>query len=113
MSDKELTLNEKVERAIVLALIDEATKAGFPPDSVWDGGEYVDVAGKGPEAVIEAVFAVDEATVHFGPGLENRGVFLVCGNGTDIISDWHCGVVDFDKAVKAACERAENITVTA
>jgi hypothetical protein len=45
-------------------------------------------------------------------GWGRLGVFLVCGEGADIIADWHCGNTRFDKAVQAACERVENLDVT-
>lgn len=98
----------KIEKAIVTALVEELGKSGFKPFQVWDGGEYVactDVA-----SVLNAVFAVDTATVHFKPG--DYGVFLVCGNGEDVISDYHCGNKTFTAAVERASERASHITVT-
>lgn len=108
-------MNTKIERAIVAALIDEAGRAGFVPVRVYDGGEQVKVANAAE--AIEAVFAVDESTIHFAPAANRakwgrRGVFLVCGNGTDIISDWHCGDADFDAAIRRAVERTETLTVS-
>lgn len=117
-----MNLNQKLERAIVVALIDELSKAGYVPVAVWDGGEYVPT--KDPQeamttdAAIKAVFAVDESTLHFAPkdAIEDwgaTGVFLVGGNGEDIISDWHADGGAFDRAVASTIKRTENLTVTA
>lgn len=111
-----MNLNSKIERAIVAALVDECSKAGFVPVKVWDGGEYVEATTL--DAVIDAVFSVDESTVHFAPAGDlvrwgKFGVFLVCGNGEDLISDNHCGNEAFAAAVTKACERASDLKVTA
>lgn len=106
----------KIETAIVTALVEELKAAGYVPVKVYDGGEYVkapDLAG-----VLEAVFSVDESTINFAPAGEPKkwgklGVFIVGGNGEDCISDYHCGDPIFAKAVERACDRSENIQVTA
>lgn len=111
-----MTNTQKLERAIVTALIKECAAAGFVPVTVYQDGDYEpDLSSiEGPdqptpvalstEAAIDAVFAVDVSTLHFAPADNlgawgNRGVMLVCGNGEDIISDWHCGNEAFNSAV--------------
>ncbi len=81
-------------------------KAGFVPVTVWDGGTYEpqgechgrNVVPRQLSAaeVIEAVFAVDESTIHFAPAYDleawgGLGVFCVGGNGRDFIGDAHVG----------------------
>lgn len=108
------TLRGKLERAIVRALLAELRRARYLPVKVWDGGEYVNTPDA--DSVIAAVFAVDEATIHFEPmSLRarggNRGVAIVLGNGEDCISDWTAGDPRFSAAVERACERAGNARV--
>jgi hypothetical protein len=105
----------KLERSIVVAVVDECAKDGFVPVSVYDGGEYVPAADAA--AVLDAVFSVDEATIHFAPSDDKsdwgkRGVFIVLGNGEDCISDFHCGDASFARAVERASDRAQNATVS-
>lgn len=106
---------EKLERAIVTALVDELARAGFVPVKVWDGEEYqnaTDCAG-----VLSAVFSVDTSTVHFAPkdypdAWGGTGVFLVCGNGERMISDFHTGSEDFASAVDRTISRIEDARVS-
>jgi hypothetical protein len=132
LTPKKISTRQKIERAIVTALIAEANAAGFVPVSVYDGGEYVpDVAAHGdpadankPEpvalttdAVLDAVFAVDVSTIHFAPTTNlldwgNRGVFIVLGNGEDCISDWHNSNDAFNAAVEKTCDRIPGLTIT-
>ena len=103
-------LRRKVEKAIVRNLVGECIAAGFVPMEVDDGGDE-NVPTIDIESVIEAVFSVDESRVYFQPigdrghGKPKHGVFLVGGNGCDIISDWHCGNKDFNDAVQRACDK--------
>lgn len=85
-----------IERAIVRKLCRLLKAGGYPPSQVWDGGEYVPTTTE--NEVIEAVFAVDEATIHFSGGDEDceHGVLIILGNGVDCISDYHCGDNKFD-----------------
>lgn len=111
-----MNLNTKIERAIVTALVAELGAADYVPVKVYDGGEYVEATSVAQ--VLDAVFSVDESTVHFAERGDadnwgKRGVFLVCGNGEDLISDWHTRDALFDAAVKRAVERIANLKVTA
>lgn len=111
-----MNLNTKIERAIVTALVAELADADYVPVKVWDGGEYVEATSVAQ--VLDAVFGVDESTVHFAPrgAADNwgkRGVFLVCGNGEDLISDHHAGDAAFVAAIRRAAARAADLKVTA
>jgi hypothetical protein len=88
----------EMEKSIVRHLIRELKTAGFLPDQVWDGGEYVNT--KNESQVLAAVFAVDDATIHFDAGKgangKSHGVLIVLGNGCDCISDYHIGDAEFE-----------------
>ena len=99
-----MQIQGKFEHAIVKALVYKLAAAGFVPVKVWDGGEYVEA--RTADEVIDAAFSVDEATIHFAPqGAPEKwgrfGVFVVPGNGADIISDFHCGNPTFTAAIEA------------
>ena len=78
----------KRERRIVWNLIKHVVANGFELDSVYDGGDYVPV--KSAKDAMEAIFSVDDSTLRFRhPGhAKLLGVFLVGGNGVDIVSDY-------------------------
>lgn len=89
---------DELEKSIVRKLVRALKEAGYLATQVWDGGEYVKVRTE--EEVLEAVFAVDDATIHFdggkGANKHSHGVLIVLGNGADCISDYHCGDPEFD-----------------
>jgi hypothetical protein len=132
-------LEIEIEKAVVRVLVEEQAKAGFVPVCFFNGDEYQTAGGKPlpldeerwniyavkapkdpsvpmtAEEVIEALFAVDEGTIHFAPKDNlaewgSKGVFIILGNGPadELFSDWHCGNKQFDKAVLAAIERVSN-----
>lgn len=103
---------QQAERAIVRRVIREAKKAGYLPEVTWDGGEYVKTPNE--SAVMDAVFAVDEATVHFDAGKGNNGkshgVFFVLGNsGWDVISDYHCGDEEFNAVLSRVNDYVDRV----
>ena len=116
-----------IEKAIVTRLVEDQAKAGFVPVAVWDGEEYAPWGINHRESrdflaphaltvaeAIDAAFAVDESTVHFAPASDlsdwgSRGVFLVGGNGEDIISDYHARNDAFVEAVEATCDSIEEL----
>lgn len=106
---QEIPASLRVEARIVRRLCRELQKAGYLPESVWDGGEYVKV--RTVAQVISAVFAVDNATIHFdrGAGANGRahGVLIVLGNGLDCLADWHIGDAVFDAVVTRVCDSVE------
>lgn len=106
--------NGKLERRIVANLIAHLERAGFKVHSVNDGEELKAVTDM--KAAMEAVFAVDEASLRFYKGgkkgrtatqLDNdlwHGVMLMLGEGVDIINDWNYNDGDadgFNKAMEA------------
>lgn len=99
-----------IEARIVRKLCRELKKAGYLPESVFDGGAYV--KARTESAVLEAVFAVDDATIHFDRGAgangKSHGVFIVLGNGVDCMSDWHVSDKDFDAVVSRVSAETDN-----
>lgn len=116
-----------LENAIVRALVEEAAKEGLVPVTMWNGEEYapqgvryrdaetlVPIEALTPEVVVEQFRSVDESTVHFGVKADLGkadcwgaiGVFLVGGNGEDVISDYH-DRADLDRAIKRVYARIE------
>lgn len=101
---KTMSANEKIERKIIRKMISELAKVGYTPKAVWDGEEYVDA--ETTEQALDAIFAVDESTLHFQAAdghWGNLGVFLVGGNGNDVISDYHYHTKDRPHAAFTAC----------
>lgn len=102
----EVAVRIALERHIVTHLVEACRKAGFLPQSVWDGEEYVKC--KSATQVLDAVFAVDVSTIHFDHGRGNNklshGVLIVLGNGVDCISDWHCSDDTFNAMVEKVAE---------
>jgi hypothetical protein len=110
---------QAIERVIIRALLRDMREEGYQPAAVWDGGAYVMAhatfdensqrlhSSQSPdtdapdnivrpmtdEEVLEAVDSVDECTLHFtrknATTWGDRGVYLVLGNGEDVISDSH------------------------
>ena len=101
----------KLEKAIVLALIDECDKVGYRPFRVYDGSESLYTATA--QRALDAIFAVDDSTVYFTDlhVREINWVKLVGGNGEDIISDYTCGDRVFESAVMAVMERIKDAKV--
>jgi hypothetical protein len=107
----------KLERRIVAGLVAHMETKGFRVTGVWDGEEW-EKADTAKQAM-EFIFNLDEASLRFVPAegfdrekheservITNRGgnayapkehgVFLVLGNGIDIISDWNYNKNDSD-----------------
>ena len=103
-----ISQNGKLERRIVAALIAHMEQKGFRVTGVWDG-EVWEKADTAKEAM-EFIFNLDESSLRFVPSAgfnrdkheseraitsrnayapKEHGVFLVLGNGIDIISDWN------------------------
>lgn len=97
---------QRIERLIILELIAKLSTDGYKPVAVWDGYEYTGAEmigsaatlGEAPPAmtakqVLAAVDSTDTSTIHFtqqySTAWGNRGVFVVLGNGVDVISDYH------------------------
>lgn len=103
----EVQVRQALERKIVRKVVRTLKAAGFVPVKVWDSQEYVDAVTE--TEVLDAVFAVDDSTIHFAPATDledwgHRGVYIVLGNGIDCLSDWHCGDSDFDAGLERVCD---------
>ena len=90
--------NGKLERRIVAALIAHLGTHGWSLDSVFDG-EIVTFINNTKDAM-ELIFNLDEASLRFrklhADEPKVHGIFLVCGNGVDIISDYNYSQGDAD-----------------
>ena len=95
-----------VERFIVEKVIDRALAEGWLLHSVFDSEEYIDADTKAE--ALDAIFAVDEATVRFTKNeCRLRGIFIVLGNGRDVLSDWSApedDPEDWNGMMDRACE---------
>lgn len=86
----------ELERTIVRMMIRHMKANGWRVDRVYDGGDE-DLPVANETAAMEAVFDVDESTLWFkNDAGKDHGVFLVGGNGCDIISDWNYAEGDAD-----------------
>lgn len=120
-----MSANRRVERAILIALIDNLRSAGFAPAAVWteenyqlaDGEElsYSNREIRKPMTTDEVLKVFDDfdmlaPTVHFTHQHKlswgNLGVMVVNGNGEDFISDWHNSDRAFDAIVETVVEAA-------
>ena len=82
-----VSANGKLERRIVWNLLHVITAAGFELRSVYDGDEVTKVAT--PKEAMELIFNLDEASVIFcKPGYAKHNVYLVLGNGVDVVCDY-------------------------
>lgn len=104
-------LRRELEKAILLALIEEAAVDGWTPNEVDDGGEESVPVGN-IEQCVEAVFAVDEAEVFFTKqedgNTRHTWVRLIGGNGEDFLSDYG---INFDPVCARVYERIKEVTV--
>ena len=89
-----VAVNGKIERRIVASLIAHLKANGWEPKGVWDGEEEVPVTTA--KEVMELLFNLDDAHVYFSKGGREHYVWLICGNGVDIISDWTFSHDDVD-----------------
>ena len=97
------TAEHIVERQIVWALIHTMTEA-HPGRSivVYDGEENVSCGD--PQAAMEVIFNLDEAGLRLG----RAWVFLVLGNGVDVISDY--GMTPATDAAVGAAMKATGLS---
>lgn len=82
----------KLERRIVQGLVKHLKAAGFELYSVNDGEEEIETPSV--KGAMEHIFNLDESHVYFkSPAGKKHWVFLVHGNGVDLISDYGSPVV--------------------
>lgn len=96
--------NGRLERRIVANLIHHLEGAGFKVGTVHDGDELNECADM--KSAMELIFNLDEAWLNMEkPELDTEHtIFLVMGNGLEIISDWSFNKGDadgFDAAMEA------------
>jgi len=123
----------RIEAAILVALINNLSAAGFKPAAVCIDGEgayvlapkadgsdnilYEDLPAEISNPLTAAqvadlifnVWDVVSPTIHFTHQHKltwGHGVMVVLGNGEDFISDWHCGDPAFDAVVTQVSEAA-------
>lgn len=86
-----------MEKSIVRKLIKMMRYFGWNLHSVYDSEETIEVSNE--NEAINAVFAVDEASIFFRRDGRIGGVFIVLGNGTDVITDYSTTSAEFEKLV--------------
>lgn len=109
--DSSVRIRRLMELAIVRKLVNTILLDGYTI-SVDGGGEDFDLSrSTDVEAIMDATFAVDEATLfmHTLPKTPIGWVSLVHGNGVDIISDW---TTNLDYCVDPATIYAERLRET-
>lgn len=90
-----------VERQIAWHLLHNLLER-FPDQTISiDDGEENTGCGRDPVAAMELIFNLDECTVRIG---KSNWVLLVCGNGTDLVSDYGVNPV-VEAAVDATDEQ--------
>ncbi len=78
----------KLERRLVAALIAYMGEHGWQPCAVYDG-DYEQPATD-TKSAMELIFNLDMAHLYFTQnGTDRHWVYLVLGNGCDIVSDWN------------------------
>jgi hypothetical protein len=101
-----------LERRIVWNLLNQLAEAGFKAVEVRDGlgDELSEPNPTNPKEAMEHVFNLDDCRVWLRkPGYGEHYVFLVMGNGEDILSDWSFYEDDRDGFNKAVSEFSEEI----
>jgi hypothetical protein len=94
--------NGRLERRIVANLIAHLSERGWMVCSVDDGDERTDVTNA--KQAMELIFNLDDVNVFFTNGNRTHRVYLVLGNGLDIISDHTYAAIqddDFDASIDA------------
>lgn len=92
-----------LERRIVANLIHHMQANGFRVHSVFDGEEHTKFGPEQPsetalKGAMELVFNLDEVSLRFisDDSPNEHGVWLILGNGQDIIADWNYSRDDVD-----------------
>ena len=92
----------KLERRIVKGLVEHLKAAGFELMGLNDGEEEIETTDL--KEAMEHIFNLDESHIYFkSPAGQKHWIFLVHGNGVDIISDYGVPKVSdgFDEAMDA------------
>jgi len=100
--DGHIPPNRVLEQRIVINLLAHLEAVGFPVTSIWDEDNGRHEPMKSAIEAMELIFNLDESKVFFTSAAGKRHwVFLVCGNGIDIISDYGYPIVSdgFEEAM--------------
>ncbi len=73
-----------IEREIIERIAKALRDVGNPVVRIWDGEENVAVSTD--QSILDQAFNLDELSLHTADG---SGVFLVMGEGWDMITDYH------------------------
>lgn len=90
---RKISPNGALERRIVWNLIAFLEARDFRVYGIWDGEEFVETSDA--KTAMEYIFNLDEASLRVVSrsvkSVKNdwHGIYLVLGNGEDIISDWN------------------------
>lgn len=77
---------EDLEKRIIRHMCKVLAEGGWLPFAVDDGGDEVEHVST-VEEVIDVVFAVEEAWVLFRKEERRHSVYLILGNGEDVVCD--------------------------
>lgn len=82
-------LRNKIEAVIARKIVDYALKQGWYV-SVYDGGEWALKRSIKREEILDALASTDEDTLRFSDALNKTvgRMWLIYGNGEDLISDY-------------------------
>ena len=86
--------NGLLERRIVANLVEHMKRGGWNVHQVFDGEE--DTLVSDTKSAMELLFNLDEATLRFKKGHATHGIYLVFGNGIELIADWFYSTGDVD-----------------
>lgn len=100
--------DRQIEQAIVNVLVDTALVKGYTI-SVYDGEAYPVQRSNDKKTIITGMFSTDEDWLIFRHnGLKVGKVFLVYGNGYDVIADWSANTAT-DDLLKPALDLSEKL----
>lgn len=93
--NSQVSTNGYIERAIVWNLCAHLQANGWHVSDINDGDDITQVDNA--QHAMELIFNLDEAWLFFRKGRDDHAVYLVLGNGEDIISDWNYATNDPDR----------------
>lgn len=111
--DSAVRVRGLIEMACVRRLVDEALKAAETAITVDDGGDYGEyplACSRDVEAILEAVFAVDESRIyihdarHKSPINSFGWIDIIGGNGPDLFADYSTNIEEIMKPVNDYAE---------
>jgi hypothetical protein len=101
--DRKVSPTGRLERRIVAALCAHLAEYGWAPCAVFDGEDLTPVSSV--KEAMELVFNLDQSHLYFRQGVHRKHhVFLVNGNGVDMVSDYSYAAFkgdNFEEAMEA------------